>query len=97
MARKRMVTRTIKTNEVTVLCLNIVTAELTNETFVVPCNLKDESAMLKYIKKNFDTDTCKAVSVSNITTKEAYYGMEEQDFIKHAQIITKDEAENAEN
>lgn len=91
MARKRMVTRTIKTNEVTVLCLNTVTAEPHNEVFVVPCNLKTEQEMLKFIKKNFDTETDRAVAVSNINVVEEYYGMEETEFIKHAQIITKDE------
>ena len=92
MARKRMVTRTIKTNEVTVLCLNTVTAEPHNEVFTVPCNLKTEPEMLKYIKKNFDTETDKGVAVTNVKVIEEYYGMEETEFIKHASIITKEEA-----
>lgn len=88
-----MVTRTIKTSEVTVLCLNTVTAEPHNETFVVPCNLKTEAEMLKFIKKRYDTDTDKCVAVTNVNVVEEYYGMEETEFIKHAKVITKDEAE----
>lgn len=90
MARQRMVTRTICSKEVTVLCLDTVTAEPSNETFTVPCNVKDGEPMLKYLRAKHDTETVKVVSITNIKTIENLYGMSEEEFIKTAKIINKD-------
>ena len=96
MARVRMVTRTVTTQEVTALCLNIVTAEPENQTFSVPVNIKGEDSILKFIRKVYDTDTTKIVSITHIRNEEHLYGMPEADFIKTAKIIDKnnDEVEN---
>lgn len=94
MARKRMVTRTITTKEVTALCLNIVTAEPHNETFIVPCNIEGDEKIMKYIRSKYDTETEKAVSVVDINETEQLYGMLEEDFVKLAHPINTADEDN---
>lgn len=89
MARVRMVTRTVTTQKVGVLCLNTETAEPHNEVFNVPVNIKGEDNIIKFLRKTFDTSTEKVVSVVNIEMEEHLYGMPEVDFIKNAKIIDK--------
>lgn len=90
MARKRLVTRTIKSKEVTALCLDIVTSEPSNTTYIVPFNIKDGEDTIKYLRKKYDTETLKVVSVVDTKTTENLYGMPEEDFIKSANIIEKE-------
>lgn len=89
MARVRMVTRTVTTQKVVALCLNIETAEPSNEVFEVPVNIKGEDNILKFLRKNEKDSKVKVVSINNITTDEHLYGMPEIEFIKHAKIIEK--------
>ena len=90
MARVRMVTRTVTTQEVTVMCLNIVTAEPENQVYSLPINIKGEEAILKFIRKAYDTETTKAVSIVNVRSEEHLYGMPETEFIKLAKIINEE-------
>lgn len=97
MARKRMVTRTIKATEVNCLCLNIETAEPFNKTIVLTGAVADDKVALKQCKK-YDSDTEKIVAVVDMNTIEALYGMPEEDFVKVAEILpprcgNNDEAE----
>ena len=88
MARARMVTRTIKSTEVTVLQLDTVSAEPSNATYIVPCNIPKEKT-LDYLRKNYDTDVVKVVSIVKENPIEKQYGMTETDFIKLAKTIEK--------
>ena len=78
-----MVTRTIMSAKVTALCIDTETAEPMNKTFIMPV-IKDEKAMLKQLKKFFDTDTFKVVSIVSSEINKALYKMSERDFIANA-------------
>lgn len=88
MARKRMVTRTIKTAEVDVLCMDIVKAEPCKVSVTVSATYKDNADLLKQVSKVVDKDNeLKAVSILNVNVKETLYGMDEQKFIEGAEIL----------
>lgn len=89
MAKK--LTRTIKSNIVTVLCLNTETAEPFNETINVPVEHKTEERIIKYARKVLDTDTVKAVSIAHVEQTSDLYEISEEDFLKYA---TKKTTEN---
>ena len=91
MARARMVTRTVSKTVVTVLCVDTVTAEPTNATYdisgVYPDDAKGNKKLMEAIRKSYETDTFKIVSVVSKEVKEDLYGMSEQKFIETAEIL----------
>lgn len=96
MARKPMVTRTIVTTKVNVLCLDIQSAEPFNKEVTLPRTYKDEKKLLKKVEEVVNTDNVKAVHIVDKTEVETLYGMTEQDFIDNATILdpaTRKEAE----
>lgn len=84
MARKPMVTRTIVTTRVNVLCLDIQTAEPFNKEVSLPRTYKDEKKLMKAVESVVNSDTIKAVHVVDQETVEKVYGMTEQNFIDNA-------------
>lgn len=99
MARKPMVTRTIITTKVIVLCLDVNSAEPFNETVTLPRTYKDDKKLLKSVEEVINTETVKAVHVVDKKEIETLYGMTEQDFINNAKILdpaTRKEAEVSE-
>lgn len=99
MARKPMVTRTIITTKVTVLCLDINAAEPFNETVTLPRTYKDDKKLLKSVEEVINTEEVKAVHIVDKKEIETLYGMSEQDFINNAKILdpaTRKEAEASE-
>lgn len=96
MARKPMVTRTIVTTKVNVLCLDIQSAEPFNKEVTLPRTYKDEKKLLKKVEEVVNTDDVKAVNIVDKTEVKTLYGMTEQDFIDNATILepaTRKEAE----
>lgn len=87
MARKPMVTRTIVTTMVNVLCLDIKSAEPFNKVVTLPRTYKDEKKLLKKVEEVVNTDDVKAVHVVDKEEVETLYGMTEQDFITNAVIL----------
>lgn len=87
MARTPQVTRTIQTTHCTVLCMDIEHGEPCNKDVILPRTYKDETHALKAVKKVIDSDTLKAVHIVSTEVKETLYGMSEQDFIAHANIL----------
>ena len=81
MARIPMVTRTITTTKVEVLCLDIVSAEPFNQTVTLPRTYKDEKALMKQVSKLIDDEHMKAVHIVAKEEVETLYGMTEQEFI----------------
>lgn len=84
MARKPMVTRTIVTTRVNVLCLDIQSAEPFNKEVTLPRTYKDEKKLMKAVESVVNSDTVKAVHVVDQETVEKVYGMTEQNFIDNA-------------
>lgn len=87
MAKPAMVTRTFTTTIATVLCLNVESGEPYNRTVTLPKVFKSDEDVLKYLRSNFDTETEKVVHVVHVATEEKLYGMPEQEFINHAQVL----------
>lgn len=87
MARVAMVTRTITTTEVEVLCMNIETVSAEVKNFTLLTGITTEELMLKSIKAKFETDTLKPVHIQKMTEIETLYGMTEEDFIKVAKVL----------
>lgn len=86
MARVPMVTRTITTTKVNVMCLDIETGEPCNKITVVPRTYKDDETLLKKVKEVLETETLKPVHVVDKEEIETLYGMTEQEFVDHAEI-----------
>lgn len=85
MARsKQMITRTVIGTEVTVLALDVQTAEPQNVTYVLSGKVADEQKMLNAVKREYDTDTLKHVSIVSAHGVNQLYGMYESDFIANA-------------
>ena len=89
MARIPMVTRTIVTTKATVMCLNVVQREPYTETVTVPRTYKDDNALLKVVKPIIETEELKVVHIVAKEEIETLYGMSENDFIAHAQVLPK--------
>lgn len=88
MARKRMVTRTIKTAEVEALCMDITKAEPCKVSVTVSATYKDTADLLKQVSKVVDKENeLKAVAILSVDIKETLYGMDEQKFIEGAEIL----------
>lgn len=94
MARIPMVTRTIITTKVNVLCLDVQAGEPFNKVVTVPRTYKDSEALLKKVKPLIDTDTVKAVHIVDTEEIETLYGMSEQDFIQYAKVLPPRNGEN---
>lgn len=98
MAKKPMITRTIQTTEVNVLCMDILQGEPFNVEVTLPRTYKDNTAMLKAAAALIDTEHLKAVHVVQSEVKTTLYGMTEADFIANATILparsNKDASDN---
>lgn len=88
MARKRMVTRTIKVTTAEVLKVNLETQETMKDYISISGKFKDNKNLLKMIAKN-DTDTIKTVSVLNTVVSDKLYGMPEEKFVELADELPK--------
>lgn len=87
MARVPMVTRTIITTKVNVMCLDIETGEPCNRSVEVPRTYKDDEKLLKKVKEVLEMETLKPVHIVDKEEIETLYGMTEQEFIEHAKIL----------
>ena len=87
MARKPMVTRTIMTTQVNVLCLDIVAGEPFNQQVTLPRIYKEDKKLMKAIEEVVNTENVKAIHVVAKEEVETLYGMSEQDFINNAVVL----------
>lgn len=83
MARKPIVSRTLRSTEVVALCINLQTEETFNKKFILSGIYKDNKAILKALQKQ-DTDEVKAVHIVSAEEVENLYGMAEEEFISLA-------------
>lgn len=87
MGRIPMITRTIVTTKVNVMCLDVEAGEPMNKCVTVPRTYKDEKKLLKTVKELIETDTLKAVHIVDTEEIETLYGMTEQEFIEKAKVL----------
>lgn len=86
MARKRMVTRTIQQTTAEVMCLNVITAEVSINTYTIGGSY-DSVSLLKALKPIFETEELKLVALQNYTEAEILLGMDEDEFIRLAKVL----------
>ena len=87
MARVPMVTRTIVATKVNIMCLDVQAGEPCNKEITVSRTYKDDESLLKKVRPMIETDTLKAVHVVDKEEIETLYGMTEQEFIQHAEVL----------
>lgn len=87
MARKAIVSRTIKATKCNVLCVNIETSQTETQEVTVSRTYSDPKKLLKKVQSLVDSDTYKAVQVVSTEVVEQRYGMSEEDFIKHSEVL----------
>ena len=87
MAKERMITRTVETKEVEVMTVNTETAEVKVDVIVVGVDYNKATDTLKYLRKHYETETLKIVSVIKETVSTNLYGMSEQEFIRLATVL----------
>ena len=85
--RTPMVTRTIKTTKVVVMCVDTESAEVVNSTYVLPRTYKDNKSIMKALENVPHAETIKFVQIVDTTIEEELYGMTEQDFILKAEKL----------
>ena len=86
MARMRMVTRTVEVNTYSVMTCNTETAEVRTIDFkvgVIPQSIEP----MKYLKKQYETETLKLCAITSHAVETILYGMPEDEFIKNATVL----------
>lgn len=87
MARVPMVTRTIVATKANVMCLDVQAGESCNKVVTVPRTYKNDETLMKKVRPLIETETLKAVHIVGKEEIETLYGMTEQDFIEHAEVL----------
>lgn len=96
MARVPQVTRTITTTKVVAMVVNTQLGETETKEYVLPRTYKDNASVLKQLQKTFDTEDIKVVKVLTTTEENTLYGMTEQKFIEHAEVLPERNAKEVE-
>ena len=81
MARVKNITRTLKITRVTALMLNVETAEPFNKTFNLEGTFKNDEAILKALKKEYEDEVCKIVHIVDTEVITKKLSMPVQSFI----------------
>lgn len=87
MARERMVTRTITSTMANVMTVDVLTAEVSILPYTISGEYENNDELLKAIKKLYETDTQKLVSVQDAVTITELYGMPEVEFMQYAKLL----------
>lgn len=86
MTRKRMITRTIMQTTAKVMTLNVTTAEVQILTYDIGGQYTDDE-LLKKLQRLFQTDELKLVHIESQVCNELLLGMNEEDFIRYAEVL----------
>lgn len=87
MARKPMITRTVKVTQACVLCLDIEQAEPFTKEITLPRTYKNDEHLLRAAHEAIDTENVKAVSISKSWVDEKLLGMTEELFVSMAKEL----------
>ena len=87
MARKPMVTRTVKVTHADCLWLNVETGDSERRVLDITGTVKDDAKLLAKVKALYDTEGGKVVHVYGSTVEEILYGMSEEQFVAGAEIL----------
>ena len=84
MLKEKMVTRSFTTTEVKVLAVTVSTAETSMDNWSIVGKYEKEADLLKALKKNYENDDYKIVSIMSVAEYEKLYGMPENEFLQFA-------------
>lgn len=84
---RNLITRTIKSTKVNALCLDIVSAEPFNQSFILAGTYKDTSKIKKALEKQFNNEEHVIAHIVSVEELNTLYGMSEQKFIENAEIL----------
>lgn len=87
MARKPMVTRTVKVTHAECLWLNVETGESERRIFDVTGTVKDDAKLLSKVKALYDAEDGKIVHIYGSEVEEILYGMTEEKFVAGADVL----------
>lgn len=87
MARKPYITRTMQSENVTVMLCDTETAEVFNETVTLGHTFKDSKAREKAVRAKVETGTVKLVDIVHVETETCLYGISEDDFLTYAKKL----------
>lgn len=87
MARKPMVTRTLKATKADVLCVDTIEQRTYIVSVTLPRTYKCDEDALAVARGVVDTDTVKAVRIMSREESETLYGMSEAKFMQLADIL----------
>lgn len=87
MARKPMITRTIKITKVNAMCVDTVNAEICNQVYTLSGTFDDDEKLLAIINKDMEESDLKAVTIVEKTVEEKLFGMEEEKFIQFSKEL----------
>lgn len=96
MARKPMVTRTLKATKAGVLCVNTETQTTSIVGVTLPHTYKCDEDALRVARDMIDTDVIKAVRIMSREESETLYGMSEAKFMELADILPPRKGETTE-
>ena len=85
----KMITRTFRTQEVTVMTMDVTTNATEPKILTLPHVLPDNDKILKAAKKKLDTDTLKVVYVIGSEVKEELRGVDEEQFLAISVPVTR--------
>ena len=86
MSKEKMITRTVKTTAVEVMCVTVSTATVSTETYTL-VGTYDTIDALEAVKELHETEDFKPSAVLNMQTHENLYGMTESDFLKYSTLL----------
>lgn len=84
---RNLITRTIKSTKVNALCLDIVSAEPFNQSFILAGTYKDIAKIKKALEKQFNNEEHVIAHIVSVEELNTLYGMSEQKFIENAEIL----------
>lgn len=86
MSKEKMITRTVKTTDVDVMCVTVSTATVSTEMFTL-VGTYDTASALEAVKKLYETNDFKPSAVLDMRTNEQLHGMSESDFLKYSSVL----------
>ena len=85
--RKPMVTRSIKGTKVTVMCVDTTDAHTFEKEYIVKNKYSSDEKLMNYIRKTYDTDTVKNITVTGKEEVVKLYGLPEEEFVAMAKEL----------
>lgn len=82
-----MVTRTINSTKVTTLTVDVTAQATATQVFSLSGTFADNDKLIKALKKEYETDNIKIVSVISSEVEEQLFGMTEQEFMSLAKVL----------